>query len=173
MTAVYLWACVRLTFRALLLLSVVMISPREHRSTQIQTLWKNGHRDAGQHTGTVLISDLTFTIRSQDRWSRTVKRVPEGLWPSLGASDHTQPKRSNRPFSLSVRWDVRRKPPRAVAQSRCPNQFPQHFLLSPHHQRFKAFIVKKVQGGASCSLGVTMSFEGKHSFLVMSTLAQL
>lgn len=32
-----------------------------------------------------------------------------------------------------------------VAQSRCPNQFPQHFLLSTPHQRFKTLIVKKFE----------------------------
>lgn len=32
-----------------------------------------------------------------------------------------------------------------VAQSRCPNQFPQHFLLSTPHQRFKTLIVKSLK----------------------------
>lgn len=30
-----------------------------------------------------------------------------------------------------------------VAQSRCPNPFPQHFLLSTKHQRLKTFMIKK------------------------------
>lgn len=173
-TQFYFWLCV--TFRALLFLSVVMIQlssvfpPQAPVNTDTDTLEEQKQDTHTLKKGKLShvtqdivlfwsISGLTFTIRSQDSQSCTIKkRRTRRLFMLLQKRSliklcgliwkEEEVLKATCLFLLA--GIVRRKLSCVcplVAQSRCPNQFPPHFLLSTQYQRFKAFIVKTSNGG--------------------------
>lgn len=105
------------------------------------------------------MSGLTFTIRSQDTQSCTIKKrrthrsfmllQKRSLIKLCGLI--WKEEEVLKATCLSLLAGIARRKLSCVcplvAQSRCPNQFPQHFLLSTQHQRLKAFIVKKSNDG--------------------------
>lgn len=166
MTRFYVWLC--FTFRALLFLSVVMVQlslffspPQAPVKPDTHNLKKQTQTTSHEMWDTVhfwFIACLTFTIRSQDMQSCTTEEKGE-------PADLSCFSKARRLIIIcGFMWKtgevlkvtclsllagiIRRKLSCGcplVAQSRCPNQFPEHFLLSAQHQRFEPLVLQKTK----------------------------